>query len=81
MFGLEATIGIKNFTLYYNPTHVIKINVESLPCAVSKDGMHQWQEKQAFTNLIIVSCVNCGHIRLLGSDELIEQWKKDGVIV
>lgn len=80
VFGPTATIGIKNFTLYYNPNHVIDVNIESLPCKFSKDGMHQWQEKQNLTKLIILSCTNCGHTRLLGSDDLIERWKKDGTI-
>lgn len=81
VFGPEATIGIKNFTLYYNPTHVRRINMESLPCKISEDGMHQWQQKFDFTKLIIVTCINCGHTRFLGSDDLIERWKRDGVIV
>lgn len=81
VFKPEATIGIKNFTLYYNPIHVTNITVESLPCTISKDGMHQWQEKHAFTNLIIVRCVNCGHTRFLCSDKLIKRWKEDGTIV
>lgn len=80
VFGSTATIGIKNFTLCHNSTHVIDMNIESLPCKFSEDGMHQWQEKQNFTKLVVLSCVNCGHTRLLGSDDLIERWKKDGVI-
>ncbi len=80
VFEPEATIGIKNSTLYYNPTHVTKIDVESLPCKFSKDGMHKWQEKYAFTNLIIVTCADCGHARFLGSDDLIARWKKEGFI-
>lgn len=80
LFGPTATIGIKEFKLYYNPTNVVNVNIESIPCKSSQDGKHQWQEKFSATNLKVLRCINCGHVRFLASPQLIKQWEEGGFI-
>lgn len=80
LFGPTATIGINGFKLCYNPNDLVKVNLESSLCSSSKDGKHQWQETFSSTNLVVLACSNCGHIRFLATPELIKQWEENGTI-
>lgn len=79
LFAPTATIGIKDFKLYYNPHDLNKV-IEICSSESAQDRKHQWQEKFRFTNLVGLMCINCNHMKFLATPEIIKQWTDNGSI-
>jgi len=82
-FGLTATIGIKNFELFYNEHDLVECNEHSkngIRCIRCPENHKPiWQEKQSFHNLKILECDN-GHTKIvLLTPQIIKEWKEKGI--
>lgn len=83
-FGSTATIGIRNFELFYNTHDLVECNehtksgLRCIRCA--DDHVPTWKEKHRFQNLQILECDN-GHTKMIVlNPELLKDWIKRGII-